>query len=152
MRKRYWIRSGKYGLFLVLLFFGLYGLMRVFGSAVSWEAILSSDRWWKFALAVVGFALVYPFVGYVRRRLTFRASERVEEVERVMGMCGFRRVDPEVHGDNEMVFEAEGVMKRASLMWEDRIVITTDREGASWIEGQRKEAVRAAYRMGTFIA
>ena len=150
--KRYWIRAVKYALFLMVLFVGLYGLMQVFGMGVSWETILSSDRWWKFVAVVVGFALVYPFLGYVRRRLTFRAADRVEDVERVMGMCGFRRVEAEGHGAEEMVFEAVGTMKRASLMWEDRIVITTDEAGASWIEGNRKEAVRAAYRMGTFIA
>lgn len=150
--KRYWIRAVKYALFLMILFVGLYGLMQVFGMGVSLETILSSDRWWKFVAVVVGFALVYPFLGYVRRRLTFRAADRVEDVERVMGMCGFRRVEAEEDGSNRMVFRAEGAMKRASLMWEDRIVITSDGVGASWIEGNRKEAVRAAYRMGTFIA
>ncbi|MCH5305524.1 MAG: hypothetical protein J1E79_03500 [Rikenella sp.] len=149
---RYGIRAMKYALFLVILFFVLFGVMRAFGSVASWDLIWHSERKWMLLGAVVFFALLYPFFGYTRRRLTFRADKRAAEVERVMEMCGFRRIETDTHGPDAMLFEAEGAVKRAALMWEDRIEITTDPEGASYIEGNRKEVVKAAFRLGTYIA
>lgn len=150
--KRYGIRAAKYAVFLVLLFVVMFTVMRAVGSGVTWEALWHSSRRWMMIGAVVFFALLYPFFGYTRRRLTFRAAERADEVERVMGMCGFRRIDAEHYGDDRMLFQADSVVKRISLMGEDRIEITTGADGGSYIEGNRKEVVKAAFRLGTYMA
>lgn len=149
--KRYPIRAAKYAIYLTILFFILFALMRAFGNVAPMSVLWTSTRGMMLVGAVVIFALLYPFFGFTRKRLTFNAAVRAEDVERIMGMCGFQRIDAR-HDNNRMLFEATSTVKKATLMWEDRIEITTDADGISYIEGNRKEIVRAAFRMGTYIA
>lgn len=150
--KRYPIRAAKYAVYLIILFFILFALMRAFGSASSIDILWTTSRGWMFLVVVVVFALLYPFFGFTQKRLTFNAAARVEDVERVMAMCGFKRIEPETHGADNLLFEATSTAKKVTMMWEDKIEITTDADGASFISGNRKEVVRAAFRMGTYIA
>lgn len=150
--KRYPIRAAKYAVYLIILFFILFALLRAFGSASPMSVLWSTSRGWMFLGVVVIFALLYPFFGFTRKRLTFDAAKRVEDVERVMAMCGFRRIDAENHGADDMLFQSESTAKKIAMMWEDKVEITTDSNGISYIEGNRKEVVRAAFRMGTYIA
>ena len=150
--KRYPIRAAKYAVYLIILFFILFAVMRAVGSSSPMSVLWTTSRGLMFLGVVIVFALLYPFFGFTRKRLTFDAASRVEDVERVMAMCGFKRVEAETHGANDMVFEANSKAKKVTMMWEDRIEITTDAGGVSYIEGNRKEAVRAAFRMGTYIA
>lgn len=150
--KRYPIRAAKYAVYLIILFFILFGVMSAVGNSSPMSVLWTSSRGLMFLGVVVVFALLYPFFGFTKKRLTFNAAGRVEDVERVMAMCGFKRVEAETHGANDMVFEANSKAKKVTMMWEDRIEITTDGDGVSYIEGNRKEAVRAAFRMGTYIA
>lgn len=150
--KRYPIRAAKYAVYLIILFFILFALLRAFGSASPVSVLWTTSRGLMFLGVVVIFALLYPFFGFTRKRLTFDAAKRVEDVERVMAMCGFRRIDAENHGAGDMLFQAESTAKKIAMMWEDKVEITTDSNGISYIEGNRKEVVRAAFRIGTYIA
>lgn len=150
--KRYPIRAAKYAVYLIILFFILFTVMRAVGSSSPMSVLWSTSRGLMFLGVVIVFALLYPFFGFTRKRLTFNAASRIEDVERVMAMCGFKRVEADTHGANDMIFEANSKAKKVTMMWEDRIEITTDGDGVSYIEGNRKEAVRAAFRMGTYIA
>lgn len=150
---RYPIRAAKYALYLIVLFFVLFALMRALGyGTASLDILWTTSRGWLFLGVVVVFALLYPFFGFTRRRLTFNAASRVEDVERVMAQCGFRRIEADTHRADDLLFAAASTGKKVTMMWEDRIEITTDANGISYIEGNRKEAVRAAFRLGTFIA
>lgn len=148
--KRYPIRVAKYAAYLVVLFFVIYVMLMAFGSAAPMEVLWSTSQGYMMIGAVVVFALMYPFFGFTKKRLTFNAAERVEDVERIMGLCGFERVEADIHGSDDMVFAATTTSKRLLMMYEDRIEITTV-DGLSSIEGNRKEVVRAAFRMGTYI-
>lgn len=150
--KRYPIRAAKYAVYLIILFFILFALLRAFGSASPIDVLWSTSRGLMFLGVVVIFALLYPFFGFTRKRLTFNAALRAEDVERIMAMCGFKRIDAENHGADHMLFEATSTAKKLTMMWEDQVEITTDADGVSYIEGNRKEVVRAAFRMGTYIA
>lgn len=150
--KRYPIRAAKYAVYLIILFFILFGVMRAVGSASPIDVLWTSSRGLMFLGVVVVFALLYPFFGFTRKRLTFNAAAKVDDVERIMAMCGFKRVEADGFGADHMLFEAVTTGKKVLMMWEDRMEIITDERGASWIEGNRKEAVRAAFRMGTYIA
>lgn len=150
--KRYPIRAAKYAVYLIILFFILFALMRAFGSASSIDILWTTSRGWMFLVVVVIFALLYPFFGFTQKRLSFNAASRAEDVERIMAMCGFKRIDAENHGADRMLFEAASTAKKITMMWEDKIEIITDADGASFISGNRKEVVRAAFRMGTYIA
>lgn len=150
--KRYPIRAAKYAVYLIILFFILFALLRAFGSASPMNVLWTTSRGLMFLGVVVVFALLYPFFGFARKRLTFDAASRVEDVERVMAMCGFQRIEADTHSANDMLFAATSTAKKAAMMWEDKVEIVTDADGISYIEGNRKEIVRAAFRMGTYIA
>ena len=150
--KRYPIRAAKYAVYLIILFFILFALLRAFGSASHIDVLWSTSRGLMFLGVVVIFALLYPFFGFTRNRLTFNAASRAVDVERIMAMCGFKRIDADNHGADHMLFEATSTAKKLTMMWEDQVEITTDADGVSYIEGNRKEVVRAAFRMGTYIA
>ncbi|WP_298061241.1 hypothetical protein [uncultured Rikenella sp.] len=149
--KRYPIRAAKYAIYLIILFFILFALLRAFGSASPISVLWSTSRGLLFLGVVIVFALLYPFFGFTRKRLTFNAAARSEDVERVMGMCGFKRIDTENHSADNMLFQAASTAQKIVMMWEDQIEITTI-DGISYIEGNRKAVVRAAFRMGTYIA
>lgn len=99
-------------------------------------------------VAILAFSLLYPFFGYTKKRLTFSAADKVAEVEKIMTMCGFIRTSGDARN---MEFRAATQSKRWMLMFEDRIVVRTDMDGVSEIEGIRKEVVKAYFRMGTYI-
>lgn len=149
--KRYPIRAAKYAVYLIILFFILFALLRAFGSASSMSVLWTTSRGLMFLGVVVVFAMLYPFFGFTRKRLTFDAAARVEDVERVMAMCGFKRIEADSHKADDMLFQADSTAKKVTMMWEDKVEITTT-DGISYIEGNRKEVVRAAFRMGTYIA
>lgn len=149
--KRYPIRAAKYAVYLIILFFILFALLRAFGSASSMSVLWTTSRGLMFLGVVIVFALLYPFFGFTRKRLTFDAASRVEDVERVMAMCGFKRIEADSYGADDMLFQADTTAKKVTMMWEDKVEITTV-DGISYIEGNRKEVVRAAFRMGTYIA
>lgn len=146
--KRYPIRAAKYALQLIVLFIVFYGILR----AVNYDkaplsALWESSRGLVLLGAVVVFALSYPFFGFTRKTLTFEAPVRLDDVNRVMAMSGYERVGGE---NNAMLYRAVSKVKRMALQYEDEITITTE-DGVSVMEGPRKEVVKIAFRMQTYI-
>ncbi len=145
-------RFAKYALYLVVLAALILFVMGLFSKNgfTDYKAIMLSSRVWYFGIFVVGFALIYPFMGYSKKLLTCNAEEKQEDVARVMLMCGYALASK---SEGVMTFRAQRAMKRVSLMGEDKITISTNAdEGLSTMSGPRKEVVRAAFRIGTYIA
>lgn len=153
--KRYPIRVFKYILYFGILFLAIFGILHLIGySSMSLSGMIKSQKGWMFAAVIGGFALLYPFIGFTKRRLTFHAADRVEDVERVMAMCGFKRIPNQagsLDDNRNMTFRASSLMKRMSMAFEDKIEITTTENEGSYIEGHRSEVVRAYFRLGTYI-
>lgn len=148
--KTYLRRAGKYVIYLAVLLVLIFTIMDLLNlSKVPLMEVLKSERSLYLFAVVVIFALLQPFMGYVKKRLTFDARKNVEEVERVMGLCGYVRVEDV---DGAMVFRVQGAIKRLTLVYEDAIVITTDSDDLSLMSGPRKEVVKAAFRMTTFVS
>lgn len=146
---RYWIRAAKYALQLIVLFFIIFFLMNSLSTQRLTIEQFFSNRGLLMCGAIIVFALLYPFFGYTKRTLTFNASTRVEGVENVMAMCGFKRVGGD---DHRIEFRAATKSKHWLLMAEDLVIVDTDSDGVSTISGVRKEVVKATLRMGTFIS
>lgn len=145
---RYPIRVAKYIVYLSVLFLIIFSFMNaVGGTKVPLDTMFTSSRGlWMFVVVFV-FALLYPFFGFVKKTLTFDAAQRVEDTERVMLMCGYKRISGEA---DALVFRADSSMKRLLLMYEDTITITTV-DGLTTMAGPRKEVVKASFRMTTFV-
>ncbi|MEG1608050.1 MAG: hypothetical protein RR931_04630 [Mucinivorans sp.] len=147
--KLYLIRVVKYILQLVVLFFVMYGLLLAFGSSeVPLSEMFASYRGYVLVGAVLFFAILQPFFGFTTKALTFDASNRTEELDRVMNMCGYKRVGGT---PQSLVYRAEGLPKKLATMWEDQVTVTTS-DGLSLMNGPRKEVVKAVFRTGTYIS
>lgn len=148
--KRYPIRIAKYVIYLAVLFVIIFALMNALnGTQVGLKEMFTNTRSLWLLVVVVVFALLYPFFGFTKKSLTMDAAQRAEDVQKVMHMCGYIRVD---QGENDkMMFRASSGVKRLMLMYEDCITITTT-DGLSVMEGPRKEVVKASFRMTTFVA
>lgn len=145
---RYGIRAAKYALQLTILLLVFYSVLRLVGyDNAPLEVLWMTPRGFMLVVAIVAFALLYPFLGYTKKTLTFDANKRLEDVERVMGMCGYIK---ESQTADELKFRGSTTSKRLSLMYEDTITITTT-DGLSIMQGPRKEVVKIYFRMGTFI-
>lgn len=145
----YLARAGKYAAFLVLLFFVILMFMDAIGyTRVPVREMFTGRRSMVLLGVVIFFALLYPFMGFTKRRLTFNAVDRQAEALQVMALCGYQLKPgstPEL-----MVFETVSKVKKFVLFYEGPVTITTT-DGISYIEGNRKEVVRAYFRMGTYI-
>lgn len=146
---RYPIRAAKYAVQLIVLFFVLFLLMNAFSTVKVGFDIFFSQRGILICVVIVVFALLYPFFGFAKKSLTFNAEQKASEVENVMKMCGFTRIDQ--GQSDKMLFKAETQTKRLMMLYEDVITITTT-DGVSVIDGHRKEVFRCYFRMGTYIA
>lgn len=147
--KTYFVRAGKYLIFLTVLLFAIYYLMNMLGGvAMPVEGLFESSRGYLVIAILLFFAAVHPYMGYVKRSLVFDASKKVDEVVNVMSMCGYTRTNA---GDaTSMTFRATTKTKRMIMLGEDEISITTTNE-LSTMSGPRKEVVRASFRFTTFI-
>lgn len=146
---RYIIRAAKYLVYFIFLFAIMFSVLgAIEGNFEKLAIAYFSSRGLIMLGFIFIFSLTYPFFGFTKKTLTFDASKKVEEVQNVMNMCGYKRAG----GTNDaMIFEAATGMKKFQNMWEDTITINTVDE-LSTITGPRKEIVRANLRFGTYIS
>ena len=140
--KTYIVRSLKYLVWLLLLFTLVFTLMLATGTSRAdagrdLAELFGSQRGRLMLAVIVVVAAFYPKFGLARRELilsTFRAN-------------GFSLVREQ---DGTMVFRASSPLKRALLLWEDRIAVT-DAGGSVVLDGIRKEVVKAEFRLRSHI-
>lgn len=145
---RYGIRAAKSLLQYIILFLVFYSILRIMGSDnAPLQTLWETSKGILLLGAIIVFSLLQPFFGYTKKTLTFDAKKRSEDVERVMAMCGYVKVD---ETSNEMIFRASTTAKKVALIYEDAVTITTNDE-ISVMQGPRKEVVKIYFRMGTFI-
>ena len=144
MLKRYPIRVVKYFLFLLALFVVLFGIMLAIGqtSLTKLYTVFYSQNW-VLLILFVGLPLAYPFFGYVAHDVRGNLTDKRSAIERALAMSGFM---PVVSEPGRIVARASGV-KRASLLFEDRIEVTAESNHFVRIEGPRREVVRIEARI-----
>lgn len=145
---RYGIRAAKYVLQFTIIFVVFFAILRLTNyTQASFSTMMTSQGLMLLAIIVI-FALIQPFLGYTKKTLVFDATKRMEDVDRVMGMCGYIKISD---SDGIAIFRASSTAKRISMVYEDQITITTT-DGLSVMQGPRKEVVKIYFRMGTFIS
>lgn len=145
---RYGIRAAKYVLQLTILFVVFYSVLNLVGYSKSPISLLWQTNAGGMMIGIIiFFALIQPFLGYTKKTLVFDANQRKEDVDRVMGMCGYIKVSETA---DQMIFRGSTTSKRLMHMFEEAITITTI-DGLSVMQGPRKEVVKIYFRMGTFI-
>lgn len=151
---RYLIRAVKYLLLLSVLYVALVWAMYLIGAEPQidpWlqiEAHLRSDAGRKMVVVFVVLAALYPRFGFMRKRIEGYAPERdSERLTNAMAVYGYKLAE---RREGVEVYRAEGVAKRFTLMWEDRIEVRTV-DGALEMRGIRRMVARIAYQLEAYI-
>lgn len=151
---RYLIRAIKYLLLLSALYVALVWAMYLLGAEPQidpWlqiEAHLRADIGKKMVAVFVILAALYPRFGFMRKRIEGYTPERDKErLQNAMALFGYKLAESH---DGVDVYRAEGVVKRLTLLWEDRIEVRTE-DGALEMKGIRRMVARIAYQLETYI-
>lgn len=151
---RYLIRAIKYLLLLSALYVALVWAMYLLGAEPQidpWlqiEAHLRADIGKKMVVVFVILAALYPRFGFMRKRIEgFRPERDKERLQNAMALFGYKLAESH---DGVDVYRAEGVVKRLTLLWEDRIEVRIE-DGALEMRGIRRMVARIAYQLETYI-
>lgn len=151
---KYVVRSLKYLVFLCVLYVALVWLMYAVGSAPQvspWlqiEAQLQSDRGVWMVVAFVVLAALYPLFGFMRGRVDgINFNDDSVRLINAMQVHGFR-LDEE--RDGVRLFRADTFLRRAMLMWEDRIEVRPTATGVE-LYGLRRTVARVMFQLKAYV-
>lgn len=151
---KYAIRSLKYLLLISVLYVALLWVSSIYtydgmvDVATLLRAQLGSERGVWLVVAFVALAIFYPRFGYVRRVVSGADIEddRIR-IDNAMKLYGFMFAEVR---DGRLVYRAEGIIRRLTLLFEDEILVR-EVEGGVEIEGLRRSAVRIIYQLNAYI-
>lgn len=151
---RYIVRSLKYLLFISVLYIALVWLMSVtsYSEKVDmWlllESQLRSEQGTLLIVAFIALAIFYPRFGFMRRKVdgVDITRDRIR-IDNAMRVYGFMFVGME---GETLVYRANGVIKRLSFMYEDRVEVRVV-DGGVEIDGIRRAVARIAFQLSAYI-
>ena len=156
--KRYFVRSVKYLVALVILYVGLMAVMHYSHPmqdddvtfAMCWQAMFSEWNGWGMVIASIVLAATYPFFGYVKRTFEGDIVADREQLNRAADFVGLELVSESTSENGvELVYHAKG-LRRLVMLFEDTVRV---RQCGSQIEveGLRRVAVRMAFDAERYI-
>lgn len=150
---KYVVRSLKYLVLLCVLYVALTYLMTFVEptDATVWQQLLkhlNTRNGLYMVIAFVLLAALYPKFGYMRSLIQeCDIREDRVRIDNAMRIFGFR---VEQEGDDCVVYRAEGIVHRLSLMFEDRIEVRAV-EGGVELKGLRRSVARVALQIRSYI-
>ncbi|BFK43160.1 MULTISPECIES: hypothetical protein [Alistipes] len=149
---KYLIRSVKYFIALCVLYLIIMALMLLTNTSVltpseTFSALVHSTRGQVLIVAVVLLSALYPKFGFIRRQEIGSLRKNREQILNAFVSEGFKPVRESEH---EMVFRADSLFKRLTLLFEDEIRVTQTGEWIT-IEGIRRGVARVYYRLQSYL-
>lgn len=149
MGNRYIIRSVKYFIWLSVLFAALMALMIFTGTARGGaegtiNEIFHTSRGLIIGSLILLLAIFYPKFSFVKREINADIDGNREEILSAMRVSDYIVSEQQ---PGRIVFRAASPMKRAKLLWEDKVVVSSMGQGRIKMEGIRREAVRMELRI-----
>ena len=150
---KYVVRSLKYLVLLCVLYVALTYLMTFVEptDATVWQQLLkhlNTRNGLYMVIAFVLLAALYPKFGYMRSLIQeCDIKEDRVRIDNAMRIFGFR---VEQEGDDCVVYRAEVIVHRLSLMFEDRIEVRAV-EGGVELKGLRRSVARVALQLRSYI-
>ena len=146
--KTYLIRSLKYLIWLFILFTVILTVMVATGTSrldagESVTELFMTSRGQMMLIVIVVLALLYPRFGFTSRDVRANMPADRERLIQIFETSGFVLVAEE---GSRMVFRARTPLKKAMLLWEDRITVESDEKYVK-LDGIRKEVVRLEFRL-----
>ena len=150
---KYVVRSLKYLVLLCVLYIALTYLMSFVepSKATVWQQLLTHLNTRNGLFMVIAFILLaafYPKFGFMRSRI--EECDIVEDrvrIDNAMRIFGFRVVE---EGETKLVYRAEGIVHRLSLMFEDHIEVSKV-DGGVELKGLRRSVARVALQLQSYI-
>ena len=154
---RYIVRSLKYLLFISVLYVVLMWLMLLtspspkVGVLDLWAMLLqqlNSEQGMWLVVSFLALAIFYPRFGFMRRKVdgVDITRDRIR-IDNAMRIYGFMFVGME---GETLVYRANGVIKRLSFMYEDRVEVRVV-DGGIEIDGIRRAVARIAFQLSAYI-
>ena len=150
---KYVVRSLKYLVVLCVLYVALTYLMSFVepSTATVWEQLLTHLNTRNGLYMVIAFLLLaalYPKIGFMRSRIEDCdiVGDRIR-IDNAMRIFGFRAVE---EGGDRIIYRAEGIVHRLSLMFEDSIEVSAV-EGGVELRGLRRSVARVALQLQSYI-
>lgn len=150
---KYVVRSLKYLVLLCVLYVALTYLMTFVEptGATVWQQLmkhLNTRNGLYMVIAFVLLAALYPKFGYMRSLIQeCDIKEDRVRIDNAMRIFGFR---VEQEGGDCVVYRAEGIVHRLSLMFEDRIEVRAV-DGGVELKGLRRSVARVALQLRSYI-
>ena len=99
-------------------------------------------------VAIIVLAVLYPRFGFMTSRIEECSYERDgARIDNAMRLYGFKLI--EERGDIK-IYGADTILRRLTLMFEDRIEVRSI-EGGIEIKGLRRSVARVAYQLQTYL-
>lgn len=99
-------------------------------------------------VAIIVLAALYPRFGFMTSRIEECSYERDgARIDNAMRLYGFKLI--EERGDIK-IYGADTILRRLTLMFEDRIEVRSI-EGGIEIKGLRRSVARVAYQLQTYL-
>ena len=154
---QYFVRAVKYLLLLCVLYVGLEWLMLEFAptEATAGCSIMdimqmrfAESRGKMLVVALVVLAALYPRFGFMTSRIEGCSFEcDGVRLDNAMSVYGFKLVEEH---DGVRVYRAEGIVRRLTLMFEDKIEVRSVGEAVE-LKGMRRTVARIAYQLQTYL-
>lgn len=150
--KRHIVRSLKYMVKLIVLIAIIFAAMMLtkttyLDTGTMLAELFLSTRGALLLAALLVVAGTYPLFGFVKRDIPGDLEGNADTVVNTMAISGYTLT---ANDGGVMVFRAASPLKRFLKLWDDEIRISGDGRHIT-IEGDRKEAVKAEYRLRSFI-
>ena len=149
--KRYFIRSVKYLIALVVLYVGLMAVMHYsqhspITFAQRWQLMFEQWNGWGMVIVSILLAATYPFFGYTKRSFEGDIVADREQLNTAAKFVGLELVS---ESGNELLYRAKG-LRRVTMLFEDDIVVRQNGTQLE-VEGLRRVAVRFAFDVERYI-
>lgn len=149
--KRYFIRSVKYLVALVILYVGLMAVMHYsqhspITFAQRWQLMFEQWNGWGMVIVSILLAATYPFFGYTKRSFVGDIVTDREQLDTAAKFVGLELVSA---NGNELLYRAKG-LRRVTMLFEDDIVVRQNGTQIE-VEGLRRVSVRFAFDAERYI-
>ena len=149
--KRYFIRSVKYLVALIVLYVGLMAVMHYsqhspITFAQRWQLMFEQWNGWGMVIVSILLAATYPFFGYTKRSFEGDIVADREQLDTAARFVGLELVSA---NGNELLYRAKG-LRRVTMLFEDDIVVRQNGTQIE-VEGLRRVSVRFAFDAERYI-
>ncbi len=154
---KYFLRSVKYLVKLVVLLALIFWLMQLSGtSAIEVTGgvagflrnFFATSRGQIFTAALLVWCAVYPAVEFRRRNLNYDLTTRREAIIKAFAAGRMKLASDE---DGRMVFRGESLTRTIWWLGEEAVTVTRSPEGGIDIEGPRRFVMEAEHRIPNYV-